>query len=138
MLAWNIFLSILLGIIGIAIFVVLVKTIIAKYHIPIHRLIKYRIVKRHNTFDCLGKIGEYYTYYIQEKYYFDWKDVKDRAIPYRNDGEKGSGDKPRQGNWFETFKAAELSLNKLIEKRELEHQIKKAKEEDVVIDKDKE
>lgn len=138
MLAWNILLGILLGIIVIAIFIALINLIIDKYHIPVHRWIKYRIIKRHKTFDCLGKIGEYYTYYIQEKYYFEWKDVADKAIPYRNDGEMASSNKQRQGNWFETVKTVNLSLEKLIEKRELEFQIKKAKEEDVVIDKDEE
>ncbi len=112
---------------------VTIKFIINTYNIPVHRLIKYRIVKRHTTFDCLGKVGEYYKYYIQEKHFFQWNDIVDRDIPLRKDGELLYSKKQRQDNYFETFKNANICLQNLIKKRELEYQIKKLKQDDQVI-----
>lgn len=134
MLAGQIFMYAIIGLFCVAVLIVIINLIIDSYNIPVHRLIRYRIVKRHSTFDCLGKIGEYYMFYIQEKKFIEWRDVDDKHIPIRRDGELLYSKKQRHDNYFESFKNADKCLKDLIEKRELNHQIKKAKKEDEVID----
>lgn len=134
----QIFVRIMFGLFFLMLVGVTIKFIISTCNLPVHRLIKYRIVKRHTTFDCLGQLGEYYKYYIQEKHFFQWNDVADRNIPYRKDGELLSTKKQRHDNYFETFTNANNCLQDLIKKRELEYQIRKAKQEDKVVNKDNE
>lgn len=106
----------------ISLLILPITFIIDKYHIPAHRWIKYRIVKRYETFESFGNIREYSLFYIQERVYFIWKDVKD------------DDDEQRQGNTFETVQTAKFSLEELIKKRELAFQVKKAKKADEIID----
>lgn len=123
---------------GIGLTIITLRAIVKVigYYLPIHRLKRYRIVKRHTTFDCLGEIGEYYKYYIQENDLISWEDVPDEKIYGRKDGELLSTKKQRQDNYFGSFKSAKAGMENLIKRDELEFQIRMAKKDDEVVEKE--
>ena len=125
---------------GIGFIMIILKSIVKVigFHLPIHRLKRYRIVKRHSTFNCLGELGEYYKYYIQENDLISWVDVPDKKIHGRKDGELLSTHKQRQDNYFNSFKSANACIENLIKRDELEFQIRIAKKDDEVVDRDTE
>lgn len=106
---------------GIGFIIIILKSIVKVigFHLPIHRLKRYRIVKRHSTFNCLGELGEYYKYYIQENDLISWVDVPDKKI-------------------YDSFKSANACMENLIKRDELKFQIRIAKKDDEVVDRDTE
>lgn len=106
---------------GIGFIIIILKSIVKVigFHLPIHRLKRYRVVKRHSTFNCLGELGEYYKYYIQENDLISWVDVPDKKI-------------------YDSFKSANACMENLIKRDELKFQIRIAKKDDEVVDRDTE
>ena len=120
---------------GIGFIIIILKSIVKVigFHLPIHRLKRYRIVKRHTTFNCLDELGEYYKYYIQENDLISWVDVPNKKIYGRKDGELLSTQKQRQDNYFNSFNSANACIENLIKRDELEFRIRIAKKDDEVV-----
>lgn len=117
---------------GIVIVWIICMVIIVKYKLPTHRLIRYRILREHRTFDCVGKVYGYYKFYIQETHFIFWSEVDDKDIPVRDDGELDNNKKQRHDNYFDNLENALKCKEDLIKKREYNYEIRKAKEEDKI------
>lgn len=124
----------MIGVTCIGILYAIAVSVIAYYKLPLFRIKRYRIIRKHQTFRCCDtEVLGYYCYYIQETYFIFWSNIPDRGIPYRTDGEEGFKDKQRQGNYFKEFGNAVISKNKLRKELELDYAVIKAKKKNKVM-----
>lgn len=128
----NYLLFLIISLFILAFIILIADSVILRYNLPIHRLKKYRIIRKHEVFECLGEMHQYYKYYIQEKYFLFWKDIEDSKIPYRSDKELDNNKQQRQDNYFDKLESAQKCKNDLIKKRETDYKIRKIKEKDKV------
>lgn len=128
----NYLIILIVSLFAMAFIILIINSIILSWNLPIHRLKKYRIIRRHEVFECLGELHHYYKFYIQDKYFIFWKNINDNKIPYRSDKELDNGKQQRQDNYFDKLENAQKCKDDLIKKRELDYKISKAKEKDKV------